>query len=67
MQTWVRRFGQSVGLLGIVLMAVSGGMRLAGHHRYGDFETATLLRVGSDAVVVGCFVLLWSLVRRDGH
>jgi len=53
-----------VGLLGIVLMAVSVGARLAGRYWVGDFQAGTLLLGGLGAVTVGCFLLLWAMSER---
>jgi len=53
-----------VGLLGIVLMAVSVAARLAGRYWVGDFQAGTLLLGGLGAVTVGCFLLLWAMSER---
>ena len=65
MKALIYRVGQLIGLLGILLVVFAGGARLMGHHRYGDFDAATLLRLGADAVTVGCFLLLWLIAARD--
>ena len=58
------RAGQLVGLLGIVLMAVSVAARLAGRYWVGNFQAGTLLLGGVGAVTVGCFLLLWAMSER---
>jgi hypothetical protein len=58
------RAGQLVGLLGIVLMAVSVAARLAGRYWVWDFQAGTLLLGGAGAVTVGCFLLLWAMSER---
>jgi hypothetical protein len=60
----LRRIGQIVGILGILLMAVSVASRLAGNFWLAGFATGTLLQAGIGAVTVGCFVFLWLMTER---
>jgi len=64
MNTVLLRGGQSVGLLGILLMLVSVYARFAGRFTFGGYQTGTLLLAGMGAVVVGCFLLLWTIAER---
>jgi hypothetical protein len=64
MNNLLLRGGQLVGVLGIVLMAVSVGARLAGKFTLGSYASGTLLLGGIGAVVVACFLLLWALAER---
>ncbi len=64
MNTVLRKGGQSIGLLGIVLMVVSVVARLAGSFTLAGFSTGTLLLAGIGGVSVGCFLLLWALGER---
>ncbi|MGE5336850.1 MAG: hypothetical protein ACM3PU_03420 [Gemmatimonadota bacterium] len=64
MNATVFRGGQLIGLLGILLMLVSVAARLGGRFNLGGYQTGTLLIAGIGAVVVGCFLLLWTLVER---
>jgi hypothetical protein len=59
--------GRLIGLLGVLLMAVSVAARLAGNFTLGGFATGTLMLAGIAAVSAGCFLLLWVLVERAGN
>lgn len=63
MSTVLRRGGQLVGLLGILLMGVSAVFRLGGNFTLGGFETGTLFLAGIGAVSAGCFLMLWLVVE----
>jgi hypothetical protein len=59
------RAGQLVGLVGLMLMAVSVAARLGGNFTLGGFATGTLLLAGIGGVTAGCFfVLLWLAADR---
>jgi len=64
MNTNLLRGGQSVGLLGILLMVIAVVARLAGRFMLGNIQTGTLLVAGIGAVVIGCFLLLWFIADR---
>jgi hypothetical protein len=64
MNTILLRGGQLVGVLGILLMALSVAGRLAGRWALGDFQVGTFMLAGIGAVSVGCFLLLWSMADR---
>jgi hypothetical protein len=66
MSTLLHRVGQLMGLLGILLMAVSVVARLAGQFWLGGFATGTLMVAGIGAVSVGCFLLLCLMAERRG-
>jgi hypothetical protein len=67
MNALMLRGGQTVGLLGVLLMVVSVAARLAGHYTLFRFQLVTLLLAGTGAVSVGCFLLLWVVVERGRH
>ena len=52
MNSVLRRIGQIVGVMGILLMAVSVASRLAGNFWLAGFATGTLLQAGIGAVTV---------------
>jgi hypothetical protein len=58
------RAGQSIGLLGMLLMAIAVVARLAGRFVLGGVATSSLMLAGIAAVGVGCFLLLWLLTER---
>ena len=58
------RGGQSIGLLGMLLMAIVVAARLAGKFVLGGVATSSLMLAGIAAVSVGCFLLLWLLAER---
>jgi len=64
MNAFLLRTGQLVGLLGMVLMALSVVARLTGRFALGDFQIGTLLLASVGAVTAGCFLLLWSIADR---
>ncbi len=64
MKAILLRGGQLIGLLGIVLIAVSVAARLAGRFYLGNFQAGTLMLAGIGAVSVGCFVLVWLIADR---
>jgi len=53
-----------VGAVGVLLMTVAVIVRLGGRYTFSGYETGTLLLGGIGAVVVGCFLLLWTLIER---
>lgn len=56
--------GRFLGVVGLVVCAVSGLARLAGHYTLGRFPVVTLFAGGTALLVAGCFCLLWVLVAR---
>jgi hypothetical protein len=66
MNTVLVQGGRLIGLLGILVMAVSVVARLAHNFTLGGFATGTLLLAGIGAVTVGCFLLLWRLAELKG-
>jgi hypothetical protein len=64
MKALLLRGGQAIGLLGILLMAVSVAGRLAGRYTLGDFQVGTLMIAATGVVTVGCFLLLMALADR---
>jgi hypothetical protein len=67
MQSALLRIGQLVGLAGVLLMLAAIAMRLLGKFAVGGYQTGTLLLAGIGAVVVGCFLLLWTVAERAQH
>jgi hypothetical protein len=66
MANLLRRLGQSIGMLGILLMLVSLVLRLAGEFWVAGFATGTLMVAGIGAVCLGSFLLLcWVSERRS--
>ena len=63
MSSLLLRGGQLAGAAGILLMAVAVIVRLGGRYTFNGYETGTLLLGGIAAVVVGCFLLLWTLAE----
>jgi hypothetical protein len=64
MNSLLHKGGQLIGLVGILLMAVSVVARLAGMFWVGGFSSGTLMQAGIGLVCVGCFGLLWVIVGR---
>ena len=64
MNSLLLRGGQLVGAVGVLLMTVAVIVRLGGRYTLSGYETGTLLLGGIGAVVVGCFLLLWTLSER---
>ena len=64
MNALLLRAGQLIGLVGIVLMAVSAVVRLGGSYTVGGYATSTLLLAAVGAVSAGCFALLWVVAAR---
>jgi hypothetical protein len=64
MNALLRRGGQLVGVLGILLMALSVAGRLAGRWSLGDFQVGSFMLAGIGGVSVGCFLLLLSMADR---
>jgi hypothetical protein len=64
MNALLHKGGQLIGLIGILLMAVSVVARLAGMFWVAGFATGTLMQAGIGLVCVGCFGLLWVMVGR---
>lgn len=59
--TWLWR---SLGIVGIVVCAVSAIARLSGHYMLGGLPVITLFEGGTTALVAACFCLLWTLTPR---
>ena len=64
MNALLLKAGQLIGIIGIVLMAVSVVVRLGGSYTVGGYATSALLLAGVGAVSAGCFALLWVLAAR---
>jgi hypothetical protein len=58
---WV---GRLLGLIGIVVCAIAGLGRLAGHYTLHGFPLITLFEGGTAVLIAGCFCLLWVLAAR---
>lgn len=61
------RGGQSVGTLGVLLIALSAVIRLTGTYTFWNLSTGTVMLAGIGAVSVGVFCLLWLLVERSSR
>ena len=55
--------GQLIGLLGILLVVVSGVARLAGRFWLAGFSTGTLMMAGIAALTMGAFLLVCLVAR----
>jgi hypothetical protein len=64
MDVVLRRGGQLIGLLGLLLMLVSGVARVSGLFWLGGMATGTLMIAGIAGAVAGCFLLLWFIADR---
>jgi hypothetical protein len=56
--------GRILGIVGIVVCAVSALERVSGHYALGGFPVITLFEGGTTVLVAGCFCLLWTLAAR---
>ena len=56
--------GRILGIVGIVVCAVSVAERVTGHYTLGGIPVITLFEGGTTALVAGCFCLLWALAAR---
>ena len=56
--------GRLLGLVGIVVCAFAGLLRLAGHYTLSGFPVLTLFEGGTAVLIAGCFCLLWVLATR---
>ena len=56
--------GRILGIVGIIVCAVSVVARVAGHYMLGGFPVITLFEGGTTTLVAGCFCLLWMLASR---
>lgn len=54
------RRGQSIALLGMLLLALAIADRFAGNHTLGGLAAGTFMFACIRAVCVACFPLLWS-------
>lgn len=53
--------GTAAGALGMLICAVSGIARVAGHYHIGGFEAMTLFNGGVGLMVAGCLFKLHAL------
>lgn len=58
--------GRISGIVGLVLCAFSGMLRLAGHYVLGGYQLTTLMQAGIAGLAAGCFLLLWARDQRAG-
>jgi hypothetical protein len=56
--------GRILGIVGIVVCAVSVVSRVTGHYTLGGYPVITLFEGGTTTLVAGCFCLLWALGPR---
>jgi hypothetical protein len=56
----VNLIGVLAGLLGVLLCAISGISRLAGHYFLAGFSVSTLMIAGIALMVFACFVKLYN-------
>ena len=57
--------GRATGLVGVLLCAVAGALRLSGHYWLGNFQVGTLLQAGIAAMIAGCLCFLAVLTDRS--
>jgi len=57
--------GSMIGLAGIIVCAVAGLARVAGHFYLLGFQSMTVFNIGVGLMVFGCFVKLQELAARN--
>ena len=61
---WV---GRLAGVVGLVVCAAAGLLRLSGAFFVGGFQVGTMLLAGTALLISGCFFLLLLATRRSGR
>lgn len=64
MGTLLNNLGSAVGLVGLILCAVSGLARIAGGYYVADFEATSLFIAGTGLMVLACLLKLEALLRK---
>lgn len=59
--------GRIAGILGLLVCAVSGALRLFGNYHLADIELATLFLVGAGLLIAGCFLKLEAASARKQY
>ena len=57
--------GRIAGLGGILLCAISGGLRMSGRFLLGTFSLGTLLLAGMAVILFACFCLLAAMTTTE--
>lgn len=61
MKNGLGMLGTAAGALGVLICAVSGVARVAGHYHLGGFEAMTLFNGGIGLMVAGCLFKLHAM------